>query len=101
MIIVAGSTYKWNATFLKDGAIYDLTGATITLSFLPPTGVAQLFSMTIVSAAAGTATYSSLTTLFTNALAGGWVRSYKIVKDGVVLESPEIVFTVKRSISGS
>ena len=99
--IVAGSTYKWSPTFIKDGVIYDLTGATIIVSFLPPTGSAQTFSMSILSASAGTATYTNLTTLFTNALAGQWSRSYRVTLSGVVLESKEIAFQVYRSIAGS
>lgn len=99
--VVAGSTYKWMPTFLRNGAIYDLTGATITVSFLPPTGAAQTFNMSIVSASAGTATYTNTTSLFTNALAGQWYRSYKVSVGGVVLESPPIAFPVAISVSGS
>jgi hypothetical protein len=97
--IVVGSTYQWLPSFLRNRAIFDLTGATIVISFLPPTGTAQIFTMSIVSAPAGTATYTNLTTLFS--VAGEWFRSYKITVGGIVLESAGIPFKVYPSVSGS
>lgn len=94
---VVGSTYKWSPTFLKDGAIYDLTGATVTVNFRSPANVVTSFSMTPISASAGTYTYTNATTLFT--AAGQWYRSYSISLSGVVLQSKGIEFQVNPSVA--
>lgn len=104
--VVVGSTYKWSPTFLKDGAICDLTGATITVNFLDPAGVVHSFALSIISAAAGTAFYTNLTTLFTTTGMSGtreaqWYRSYKVVVGSVTLESRGIPFMVYQSIAGA
>lgn len=101
--IVVGGTYDW---FLNPASInteaapgvfgaWDLTGATITISFVPPSGAGSHFSATVVSAANGTANYINATTLFN--VAGTWGVSWKVSKSGTVLESEIIYFTVKAS----
>lgn len=104
--VVVGSTYRWFPTFLKDGAIYDLTGTTITVNFLDPNGAVHSFAMGIVDALAGTALYQNDATLFTNIGESGsqfaqWYRSYKVKIGSVVLESAPIPFPVYKSVSGA
>lgn len=110
--IVVGSTYKWSPTFLKDGAIFDLTGCTITVNFLsPPTpahpnGQVFTFPLAIIDASAGTAFYINLTDLFmTDGMDGSmqaqWFRSYRVAFGSGILESKAIPFFVYQSIAGS
>ncbi len=99
--VVVGSTYLWRTKFLRDGAIYDLTGATITISFQPPSGAVQTFSMSPSSPTEGIAEYTNTTALFTGTQDAQWNRSYKVTKSGIVLESQPIPFKVYRSVSGS
>jgi len=104
--VVVGSTYLWSPTFLKDGAIYDLTGATATVNFLDPNGNVYTFTMVIPTPTNGKALYQNLTSLFTIVGESGsqfaqWYRSYKVVVGSVVLESAPIPFPVYKSVSGA
>lgn len=90
-----GSTYKWSPTFLKDGSIFDLSGASISINFRGPNNVLSSFAMTITGI--NLATYTNATTLFT--IAGQWYRSYTISVGGVVLQSKGIEFQVYPSVS--
>lgn len=108
--IVVGSTYNWSPTFLKDGAIFVLSGASLTVNFLSPTGIVFSFAMTIIDAFAGTASYVNQPNLFTTAgmqgadglMDGQWYRSYRITfGGGGILESKAIPFKVYQSIAGS
>ena len=98
--VVIGGTYEWflnSASINTEAAtsvfgVWDLTGATVTISFIPPSGEASHFSATVVSAADGTARYTNLTTLF-NA-AGQWGVAWKVSKAGVILESQIAYFPV-------
>ncbi len=108
--IVVGSTYKWSPTFLKDGAIFDLTGASITVNFLSPIGTVYSFALSIIDALAGTASYVNQPNLFTTdgmqgidgLMEAQWYRSYRITfGGGGILESKPIPFMVYQSIAGS
>lgn len=101
--IVVGGTYDW---FLNPASIntetapgvfgaWDITGATVTISFIPPSGAGQHFSASIISGPNGTAHYVNLTTLFN--VTGQWGVSWKVVLGGIVLESDILPFTVKAS----
>lgn len=102
--VVVGGTYDWylNPASINTEAApgvfgaWDLTGATVTISFIPPSGAGQHFTATIVTASSGIARYINLTTLFN--VAGEWGYSWKVVSStGVVLESEIMYFTVKAS----
>ncbi len=98
--VVVGGTYEWflnPATINTEAApsvfgALDLTGATITISFVSPSGVGSHFSATIVSAANGTAKYTNGSTLFD--VAGDWGVSWKVSKSGTILESQITYFKV-------
>ncbi len=100
---VIGGTYDWflNPAKINTQAapdvfgIWDLTGATVTISFVNPSGDGQQFSATVLSATAGTAHYINLASLFTTA--GDWGVSWKISKSGTILETEIAYFTVKAS----
>lgn len=98
--VVVGGTYDW---FLNPASInteaapavfgaWNLTGATVTISFVPPSGLGQHFNATLVSTANGTAHYTNLATLFN--VAGQWGVSWKVSLSGVVLESQIVYFPV-------
>lgn len=97
--VVVGGTYDWflnPATINTEAAphvfgAWDLTGATVTISFISPTGVGQHFTASLL-AARGTARYINTTALFN--VAGDWGISWKIVQSGVVLESQILTFRV-------
>lgn len=108
--VVVGGTYDWflNPASINTEAapgvfgVWDITGATITISFLyyaNGTGAAPTatyhFSATIISGPAGTARYINATSLFN--LAGDWGVSWKISLSGTVLESEISFFKVKAS----
>lgn len=101
--IVVGGTYNW---FLNPARInveaapgvygaWDLTGATVTISFVNPSGVGTSFAATIVSATAGTARYVNQTSLFD--VVGKWGVSWRVSKSGTVLESRIVEFEVYAS----
>lgn len=109
--VVIGGTYDWllKPAMINTQAapgvfgIWDITGATVTVSFLyygngpdaAPTTVGQHFSATILSGTSGTAHYVNATTLFTTA--GTWGITWKVVLSGIVLETEVSFFKVKAS----
>ena len=101
--VVVGGTYTWflNPVRINTEAApgvfgaWDITGATVTISFIPPTGAALHFTAPIVSGPDGTARYTNATTLFT--VAGDWGVSWKVSKAGVILESEITYFRVRPS----
>lgn len=108
--IVVGGTYDWflNPAMINTRASpkvfgkWDITGATVTISFLhygngpdaAPTSVSE-FTATILSASDGTANYVNTTSLFTTA--GTWGMSWHVSKSGTVLETDIQLFQVKAS----
>lgn len=99
--VVVGGTYDWvmNATVNSETApaVYgpwDLTGAVVTLSFVPPSGVAQHFSAALLPTT-GRAHYVNTAGMF-NAV-GQWGVSWKVVLGATVLESQIVNFQVYQS----
>lgn len=97
--VVCGGTHIWYATLSKNTeatptvyAAWDLTGATITLTFVSPAGVATHCTASIVVAASGTVHYTNLAALFS--VNGNWSLSWKVSQSGVVLESQQATFAV-------
>jgi hypothetical protein len=108
--IVAGGTYDWflNPAHINTRAspkvygIWDITGATVTISFMrygngpdaAATSVGGHFSATILSGTDGTAHYTNAAGLFSE---GTWGVSWKVVVGSTVLESEIMFFKVKAS----
>ena len=98
--VVVGGTYDWflnPATINSESApsvygVWNITGATVTITFVSPSGAYTSFSATIVSGSAGTAHYVNATSLFN--VTGQWGYSWKISLSGTVLESQIVTFTV-------
>ena len=97
--VVVGGTYDW---FLNPASIntqaspgvfgaWDLTNATVTVSFISPSGVGSHFTATLL-ATKGTAHYVNAASLFNTA--GQWSVSWKVSLSGNILESQMIPFTV-------
>ncbi len=98
--VVVGGTYDW---FLNPASIntevapevfgaWDLTNATVTISFIPPSGPGLHFTATVTNGPAGQAHYINATSLFSTA--GQWGYSWKVSLAGTVLESQITPFTV-------
>lgn len=98
---VVGGTYDWylNATINSEAApgvfgAWDLNAAsaTVTISFVPPSGSGLHFTATLLSIV-GAARYINASSLF-NA-SGQWAVSWKVTTPaGQVLETQETTFTV-------
>lgn len=98
--VVVGGTYDW---FLNPASInteaapgvfgaWNITGATVTITFVDPSGVGHSFSATVTSGANGQAHYINTTSLFTTA--GDWFYSWRVSLSGTVLESQMIPIKV-------
>lgn len=96
-VLSLGSTYLFtpNPAILKDGAVWDLTGATVTIIFTPPSPAAAFTrTATITDAAAGVASYQCTTTDL-NA-SGAWARQWHVVQGSIDIKiEPPISFTVQ------
>ncbi len=101
--VVIGGTYDWflNPALINTEAapsvfgIWDITSATITITFIAPDGTKFHFTGTVVSGSAGQARYINATTLFT--VEGQWGVSWKVSLSGTVLESAIVYFPVLKS----
>ena len=101
--VVIGGTYDWflNPAQINTQAapsvfgVWDLTSATVTISFINPSGDGTQFSATVLSATAGTAHYINLAALFNTA--GDWGVSWKVSKSGTILETAIVYFKVYAS----
>jgi hypothetical protein len=94
-MIVAGNTYRFtpNETgVLKDGAIWDLTGATVTLILTDPANVETRHVATLTAPTAGLAEYLSLVTDIV--AVGQWLRKWRIVQGAIDVTSPAVPFFV-------
>lgn len=108
---VVGGTYDWflnparinTRTAPRVFGIWDITGATVTISFMrygngqaaAATSVGGHFTATILNGTDGTAHYTNLANLFNQE--GTWGVSWKVSKSGIILESDIDFFIVKAS----
>jgi uncharacterized protein YfaS (alpha-2-macroglobulin family) len=89
--IAVGNVHTFTALLQKDGATYNLTSLTVKIRLIRPNGtLAREASVTIVDAAAGSVSFTNLTTDFDEA--GQWQRQWKIVE--VPLRSRPFSFPV-------
>jgi hypothetical protein len=96
--VVVGGTYDWllNASINSEAApnvfgAWNITGATVTVSFVPPSGPGSHFTAVLLGGT-GQAHYVNATSLFS--VAGIWGVSWKVSLNGIVLESQVVNFTV-------
>lgn len=94
-VLTVGSQYQFEETITKNGAVWDLTGATVLIFFKRPDATTFSQAATIANAAAGQVTYDSLTTDLN--MAGDWTLSWKITLGGKVDYTEPRRFTVVSS----
>jgi hypothetical protein len=92
--ITRGSTHRFQLTATKDGAVWDLTGATVTLFLIDTLGAETSYTATISSPSGGVAYYDVATSVLTQA--GTWSRAWRIVQSGVTMWSVRTGFDVVR-----
>ncbi len=97
--IVAGGTYDFKLTASKDGVVWDLTAATVTLILRKKGRSAALLSASVTSAVNGVAEYTTLTTDLSSG--GTWYCSWLVVQGSVSVESPEEAFPVQASLAAA
>src|SRR5262245_36180002 len=93
--LTKNSTYEWFLTATKDGVVWDLTGATVTLLLLDPDGTTATKSASLVVPASGTAKYVGTTTDLPKA--GNWSRAWRVVQGVIDVTGLPIPFTVIKS----
>lgn len=93
----AGKTYRMRLIASIDGAVWNITGATVTLILKDQDGNVTEKTANITSASDGTAEY---TTTITDLTAGTWELSWEVSQSGVVLESETEEFQVAESLRG-
>lgn len=90
-----GGTYTWTLNAQKTGETWNITGATVTISFRKPNDtVAGTFTATLSNPSGGVATYTNSATLLS--VPGTWIRQWKVSVGGVVAWSDEEQFEVGR-----
>ena len=100
--LTVGSTYRFKPdgdSILKDGAIWDLTGATVSIIFERTDvgdelldGTSFTRTATVSNAAAGEAYYDCLTTDLD--VAGIWSRAWKVVQGSITITHEPVAFEV-------
>lgn len=90
--LVIGSVYRFVLTALKDGAVWDLSDATVTLYLKKPSGTILTKSATVHDPDNGGARFDCATTDLDSS--GLWSRSWRVVDGSVTQESLPILFTV-------
>lgn len=92
--ITKGSTHRFTLNATKDGATWDLTGATVTLVLVDPSGNEINCSATLSAPTSGVAYYDTSTTDLDEV--GTWQRVWKIVQSSVTMWSVRTNFHVSR-----
>lgn len=92
--ITTASTFEFLLTATKNGVVWDLSGATVTIFFQQPDGINLAGKpATILVPAAGTASYVTTTTDIT--IPGQWYVCWQVSQAGVVINSKPIpIFVV-------
>jgi hypothetical protein len=94
--LTVGSTYRFftDPPIEKDGAVWDLTSAVVTLLLKKPDGTVLTKAATVVApATAGVAEYVSVASDLD--IAGNWSRSWKVTDGTVTQISHPKRFTVE------
>lgn len=92
--LTIGSTYRFapDGAITRDGAPWDLTGATVTVLLKAPSGAITTLTATVDDAAGGLAHADNATGDLSER--GTWTRSWKVEQSGVVLISVPVPFEV-------
>lgn len=91
--LVVGDTVNFGLAVRLNALTWDITGATVNFYHRDPSGNwSAALVATISDGPEGEALYGAPTTLLDEA--GGWVRLWKVTKDGVVKLTQRIEFEV-------
>jgi hypothetical protein len=91
--LVVGDTVNFGLAVRLNSLTWDITGATVQFHHRDPSGNwTGPLSATVSDGPGGEALYAAPTTLLDEA--GGWVRLWKVTKDGVVKLTQRIEFEV-------
>lgn len=77
-----GSVYAFELEALKDGVVWDITGAAVSLWLTDPAGTEAEKTATVTDGPAGLAAYTTLETDFDRR--GTWLRQWCVGVGGVV-----------------
>lgn len=91
--VTIASTNRFRLEAKKDGVIWALTSATVTLLLRKPDGTGLVKTATVTDGPGGVAEYVSLTTDLD--VIGGWRRSWRVVDGAVDVRSLPIPFSVQ------
>lgn len=90
-VIVTDTTlFELNA--LRNGVVWDITGATVTLKFKKPDGTVLSVAPIVTDGPNGVAQYNAPTSVLD--ARGDWIRQWTVTKSGVILSSRQIHFNV-------
>ena len=92
---VLGSTAIFRLTALKDGVVWDLSGATVTLLLRPPSGATAVKSATVTDAPGGVAQYTATTTDILTV--GQWFFAWRVVQASIDITSERLILSVVQS----
>lgn len=94
-IIVADSTHSFKLIAEKDGAVWNLSSATVELILRDPDGIETTNNATVTDGANGIASYSSAAS--DHSKPGNWKRTWKVTDSSIVQKSRPIPFRVTLS----
>ncbi len=94
--VIAGTTKRWALTALKDGAAWNLTGATVTLILRRPDGTETTYSAAGF-VGANARYHDNAAADLPVAAVGLWTRAWNVVKGNVRERSKAIPFQVLKS----
>lgn len=90
--LIKASTYRFQLTAKKDGVVWPLSSATVTLIFKKPDATTVTKTATISDPDNGIAYYDATTSDLTPS--GKWTRAWRVVDGAVDQKSAPIVFFV-------
>lgn len=91
--LVVGSTPDFTLYVKKDGTVWDITGATVSLYLRDPEGNwSDAYPATVSDGPAGLAHYQTDDTVLD--ASGEWLRQWHITKSGITLRTEVIPFSV-------
>lgn len=94
--LTVGSQYRFQAALKKNGLVWDLTGATVTLEFKRPDGTTFSRSASLLNATAGVVYYDSAVADL-DVAGTTWTRAWKVTLNSKVNYTTPIGFTVVSS----
>lgn len=92
--LTSGSTYTFKLKATKNGQIWDLTGAVVTLKLKKAGEVTTSYAATLLDALAGTAAYD---TGVNDLSEGDWEAAFRVQQGSIDVTSVSVEFSVIES----